>query len=342
MKVTINRAKIHRLMNKVFCSVMVAMAIVSFSSCDKDDIYYESLVGSIWQGTGVIGETITLEFISQNEVKWNKMIRTYNLSKNKVEILKEGTYDAITLEIQGKKLITEQIGVKIVLSLVQEPSGSGSGEPNESKIFDIEKATILYNVYESTFWGGSIPDSYDNNKKYNDVIILTFDNYGKRARMDANNSWGLRIWDTTTNPAKNYENGKWTDLNPNSLYGSINDGNQKYYQPYISTGVAMGAFYIDSYPIPENEINRISTTTKNIAGKTCTVYTYRYSKEPEACYWRFGYWNGIMLLAEGTYVYNSSSKYFIVLTPVAQKVVTDIPSNAFDPKTDVKSWILSK
>ncbi|MDR0833872.1 MAG: hypothetical protein LBN93_06770 [Candidatus Symbiothrix sp.] len=35
MKVTINRAKAHSLMSKVFCSMMIAIAIVSFESCDS-------------------------------------------------------------------------------------------------------------------------------------------------------------------------------------------------------------------------------------------------------------------------------------------------------------------
>jgi hypothetical protein len=37
MKVTFNRAKAHSLMSKVFYSVMIAMAIVSFVSCDKEE-----------------------------------------------------------------------------------------------------------------------------------------------------------------------------------------------------------------------------------------------------------------------------------------------------------------
>jgi hypothetical protein len=37
MKATFNRAKVHRIMSKITCLVMIAMAIISFNSCDKDD-----------------------------------------------------------------------------------------------------------------------------------------------------------------------------------------------------------------------------------------------------------------------------------------------------------------
>jgi hypothetical protein len=37
MKVTINRAKAYGLMSKILCSVMIAMAFISFESCEKED-----------------------------------------------------------------------------------------------------------------------------------------------------------------------------------------------------------------------------------------------------------------------------------------------------------------
>jgi hypothetical protein len=83
------------------------------------------------------------------------------------------------------------------------------------------------------------------------------------------------------------------------------------------------------------------TTNENIAGKACTVETYRYTQEPNT-YWRFGYWNGIQLLSEGTYIYNKwpdGSVRFTVFIMVAQKIVTDVPGNAFDPNADVTTWM---
>jgi hypothetical protein len=211
----------------------------------------------------------------------------------------------------------------------------GIEKPDEPGLFAIEKASIKYNLYQSTLGGGTIPDRYDDEDPKGSVI-LTFDKYGQRARID-NREGYVYIWDITTQT--NYANGKWSPLNSSSLYVSASWLNgQKYYEPYRYTGIVMGNCYIDSYWIPVDEIVKIKTTTENIAGKTCTVDTYRFTREPEACYWRFGYWNGIPLLSEGTHVLRRDHQY-TVLTSVAQKIVTDIPSNAFDPNVDVTTWM---
>jgi uncharacterized protein (TIGR02145 family) len=220
------------------------------------------------------------------------------------------------------------------------PCGEGGTEnPNEQ--FAIEKASIKYLQYASTLLGplnGRIPDSYESKYSQSNPI-LTFDNYGKRARMDTRGI--IRIWDSFNDTQMTYGTEGWNVSKPCALYYDWGN-DQKGYNPYYY-GDIYDHFRIGSAFIPTSEIFRddAQTTTKNIAGKTCTIYTYRWSSDPEEYYWRFGYWNGILLLSENNAQYPRETipdgKY-IVFVSVAQKIVTDVPSNAFDKTVEV-AWM---
>jgi hypothetical protein len=78
-KLNFNRAKAHRFMSKAFCSVMIAMAIVSSNSCSKgDDNNGGSLAGTSWQWkmltTGSISISILLDFTSETSGKIKQVL----------------------------------------------------------------------------------------------------------------------------------------------------------------------------------------------------------------------------------------------------------------------------
>jgi hypothetical protein len=94
MKVTFNRAKAHRLMSKVICSVMIAMAIVSFSSCKDDD---ENTVTSLGEkyftipgAEGVSGAipkstTSTIPFVTISKMDGDLYKVSMNVADSKIQ-----------------------------------------------------------------------------------------------------------------------------------------------------------------------------------------------------------------------------------------------------------------
>jgi hypothetical protein len=73
-KLNFNRAKAHSFMSKAFCSVIIAMAVVSSVSCSKDDdnnySNSGSLAGTVWHNdskTNTISYYLQLKFTSETE-----------------------------------------------------------------------------------------------------------------------------------------------------------------------------------------------------------------------------------------------------------------------------------
>jgi len=222
---------------------------------------------------------------------------------------------------------------------------------NPENYIEIPKGCIVYEYYTSSIyhfpWCDSLTpvESVDIFREY---YIFTFDNYGRRARVDWINSQGnisyTRIWNDLVN--KEYRSGNWID-NCTLFWNECTDDNIMFnYAPYISMGVN---FRIDTWPIPESDrfIADISTTT--IADKLLSITTYRM--KPEAFgydrhyYWKFGYWKGVLMYFRGT---NSAPSQQGLDSDIkirqinARKIETtiNIPLTAFDdPTLPVTSWI---
>jgi hypothetical protein len=155
-------------------------------------------------------------------------------------------------------------------------------EPGDGSVFTIERGSVTY-----------IADGSE--------IIFTFDNNGKRLRMD--NNYGTKdhavmIFDELAKVYTIGTSGVWMDFSY--------EGN--------SAGALFGGFIYN-----ETLLSQIPGYTalpnETIAGKSCKIFSYADA----GCTHKIGSWNGLLMLVETCEG----------ATLVAIKVSPDVPANAF-------------
>jgi len=211
------------------------------------------------------------------------------------------------------------------------------------KIFSVEKGCVVYDQYYRQFI-----------KKDRLVAqyVFTFDNYGRRARLDeidpkTGETKSVRIWDDINNKSFNNSGyGKWDSSNSNLFNTSGANSVINYYPFYCLTH----GLWIDSHEMLDSELFISNTSSKVIADKPIQLTTYsaniRKMTPGWEVFWTFGYWEGILMYKEGvenikkdiettdTYV----SDY--VLSAIAKKIDTNvtIPDMAFDNESLKVTW----
>jgi hypothetical protein len=159
--------------------------------------------------------------------------------------------------------------------------------------------------------------------------IFTFDNYGKRTRIDmfdTDGSKSIMIADSIAQKCYMYDEDEgWTEQ-PFSDYGAT-------IQLFVAYFVTAPASYIALSQFPAGYGITFTQTTQTIAGKATTIYKLEFDEtlypEEGGGYFSYGFWNGITMLME-------SSEEGVIL--VAQAVVTNVPDEAFTQTVDT-SWI---
>lgn len=218
-------------------------------------------------------------------------------------------------------------------------------ETNQTgNIFTVKQGCVVFDQY------------HRQTLKENRLItqfVLTFDNYGRRARLDAidpktGETKYIRIWDDIKNKCFNIrEPGKW-NLSNSYLLNNTSGINTVYnYDPYYDLTYGL---FVDSYEMPDSELFISNTSTKMIAGKPCKLTTYSTKKWTTIpgweIYWTFGYWEGVLLYNEGVHEIEKDRETpnsFLskeITTAVAKKVDTDvnIPDKAFEDELMKVTW----
>jgi protocatechuate 3,4-dioxygenase beta subunit len=160
--------------------------------------------------------------------------------------------------------------------------------PGDGSIFAIDKASVTY-----------IIDG--------DEVIITFDNNGKRLRLDSNygkEDHGVIIFDELARIYTIGASGFWMDF------------------PYegTSAGVVFGGFIYDE-AIYSQLPGFTALPNETIAGKSCKVFSYT----EDGCAYKMGTWNGLLMLVEGC----------DGVTMVATNVNLNVPSNAFSKTMNI-------
>ena len=248
----------------------------------------------------------------------------------------------------SKKMIFIAATVVIGL-LVYANWGSLSGmlgmNKIHQKIFPIEKGCIVYDQYYRL---------YIKNDRLVAKYVFTFDNYGRRARLDeidpkSGETKSVRIWDDINNKCFNYSGyGKWDSSNSN-LFNTSGANTVINYNPfyYLTHGL-----WIDSHEMLDSELFISNTSSKVIADKPIQLTTYSTNKRKMTpgweAFWTFGYWEGILMYKEGveniekdiettdTYV------SYDVLSVIARKIDTNvtIPDMAFENELLKVTWTI--
>ena len=248
-----------------------------------------------------------------------------------------------------KKLIiiftTLIVGLLVYANVDSLSKTPGINEKNQAgNIFTVKKGCVVYDQYHRlTIKENRLISQY----------VFTFDDYGRRARLDAidpktGKTKYVRIWDAVKNKCFNIRvQGKW-DLSNSYLLNNTSGVNTVYkYDPYYD--LTYGIF-VDSYEMPDSELYISKTSTKTIADKSCKLTTYSTKKWTTIpgwdIFWTFGYWEGILMYNEGVHSIEKdreTQNTFLskeIITAVAKKIDTNvnIPEKVFDDEFLKVTW----
>jgi hypothetical protein len=183
-------------------------------------------------------------------------------------------------------------GTEITRNFSLPCKSSGTGEPQVG--FCLSEASVIYLMS-------------------GEEMILTYDNYGRRSRMDndydedpTNPDHFVVISDSTTMMNYIYTGSDEWETLPFSEYGAL----------------SMPFFTLFNFPtgIPDWQ-----TSTEVIAGKSCTIYQMDFP----GGYYKIGIWNCLLMLME-------TQEDGVMI--IAKSVVTDVPDAAFTQTVPV-TWI---
>lgn len=157
-------------------------------------------------------------------------------------------------------------------------------EPGDGSVFSVDKASITYLVS-----GGG-------------ELIITFDNFGRRLRMDMNygtDEHTVIIFDELSRTYTVGIPGMWMDY------------------PFegTSSGALFGGFIYDE-ALYANIPGFAALPDETVAGKSCKMFSFT----EDGCTAKIGTWNGLLMLAEDCEE---------GVTMIATAVSLDVPSNAF-------------
>jgi hypothetical protein len=158
-------------------------------------------------------------------------------------------------------------------------------EPPDDAMFTVDKASVTY-----------IIDG--------DEMIITFDAYGKRLRMDTDYGTDRHSVVIFDDIAQSYFVG-----------GSAEQWFSLPYEGMSATAEGMLAIFLFRDELYENLPGFAELSNETIAGKACRIITYTY----DGCQIKYGGWNGLVMLiedCEGTSL-------------VATNVSLNVPANAF-------------
>ena len=285
----------------------------------------------------------------QNYIALCEQYFKVNINTPTLKVNVDETLDSNTVKSKGssKKMIfvvaTLVVGLLVYANWGYLRSMLGIiGVTQVEKVFTVEKGCVVYDQYFRKI-------TEDNHLLAR--FVFTFDNYGRRARLDIVNSKtgetkDVRIWDAVNN--KRFIS-NW-DLSNSNLFNEASANTILNYNPYYDLTYG---FFVDSYEMPDSELFISNTSTETVAGMPCKLIKYSTNKWNTTSgwefFWTFGYWEGVLMYHEGVHrvgkdLENPNS--FIpkeMLKTVAKKIDlnVNIPDKAFDDEFLKVTWTVT-
>jgi hypothetical protein len=287
-----------RVWNRLVRTVMLVFTVCALSGAacgddipDDGDDEYVTIKGKVTDCKGEPLSAVTVTAgeatgMTDGEGKYSILVPAHTDVTVTVESGNYGNYSPeVAYNITGKakgKVVTQDISLPCLGSNPNDPNNP----PNPPTKGIPEKASITYHRNDGE-------------------LIITYDNYGKRFRTDADYGTakhGVMIFD---------------DLTQRNFSWSVGDKEWYHYPSYKSGSALSGCsnfFDNDNLYIAVPGYSVLSTQT--IAGKSCRTVALTAA----GCVTKYGGWNGLLMLTEITCG---------ELLQIATKVSLTIPSNAF-------------
>ena len=289
----------------------------------------------------------------QNYIALCEQYFKVNINTPTLKVNVDETLDSNTVKSKGssKKMIfvvaTLVVGLLVYANWGYLRSMLGIiGVTQVEKVFTVEKGCVVYDQYYRQFI---------RKDRLVAKYVFTFDNYGRRARLDeidpkTGETKSVHIWDAINNKVFNSGGrGKW-DLSDSGLLNTSNVNTVINYDPfyYLTHG-----FYIGSYEMPDSELFISKTSSKMIADKLCQLTTYSTNKwnmiSGWEVFWTLGYWEDILMYKEGVENIEKDRETqdsyisYDVLSVIAKKIDTNviIPDRAFEDEFLKVTWTVT-
>jgi hypothetical protein len=217
-----------RILKFAMFAAIAAISATIMNACNdnknKEEIYYQCLIGSVWEGSDYANQTIKIDFLSENEIRW-----TYTSPDGERTEQKNYHY---TLRLN-----------KIVLSSKMEFTVISSNQINYDNY-------IIFNVLQYPNCDNKKPNAppIENTTRYANANIKLPGNWNGTSIL-ANSFVWISIWDTE---AQNQYNVHPCDIeDPNCDYPFTNDheawdDDDRYYEYSLSSNVVIEAGVYDN------------------------------------------------------------------------------------------------
>lgn len=256
----------------------------------------------------------------------------------------------------SKNLPEYQSGSIQIVSDLKVPCGG-----HVEKFIQVEKGCVVYEMYESG-WIGYFPSL--NKFQFAGFYILTFDNYGRRARVDYVNksdtvsydkSYCTAIWNDMINQEytwdKDLKNYRWKDGCGILLNVDNSDSVMFNYAPYHTLCSMFKLYVYNGYKlewdlyISKNMRHISSTSVVTIDNYAFNLNKYVLNSNlsdigyyDANCFWNLGFWNNVLMQYIGV-IYRERGQVGSSFNPsyylekiIARRIDIDvtIPPNVFD------------